>query len=1245
MMRKILGLDLGSSSIGWALIQEDKNETSICDLGVRAIPLDTDEKNGFNQGKGISKNQNRTAARTARKTLNRYQLRRKALRIQLEKMQMMPSTELWQLSSLELYKLRSNAVKNPISLQELGRVWLHMNQKRGYKSPSKGYSEDKKETAYVAEVMNKYNKLKKANLTIGQYFYNELNNSLIGSSHFTTYRIKDQIFPRQAYLEEFEAIWETQSKAHPNILTKEFKEIIQNAIIFYQRPLKSQKGLVSVCEFEGMERRIKTTRGEKSVFIGPKVAPRSNPLFQVVKVWETIHNIRLKNKRGVELEITLDNKKRIFDYLHTNENLTYSELIKILNVSKTEYAGNKQLVKGIQGNATYIAISNILGEGHPLLQFELNIDLFDQEVSHLDRNTGEVLGNNKLKILNDSIEKQPLYILWHTLYSIKDETECFNALKKNFNIDDHHANLLSKIDFNRLGYGNRSVKAMRKIYPYLAEGFDYSTAASFAGYNHSFTLTKDENERRVLRDTLELLPKNSLRQPVVEKILNQMINLVNCVIAKYGRPDEIRIELARELKQSKEERNKAFKENESRERENDKIKESLKHYQVNATRKNIIKYRLFHEIKKEDSKLNAQCIYCGQSFGISDALNGDEIDVEHIIPKAYLFDDSQSNKTLSHRKCNAEKRDNTAMDYMATKGDIVMNAYIERVNELFKKNIISRTKKDKLLMTKDSIPQDFIDRQLRQTQYISKKAKSILEQVCVNVWSTSGSVTEKLRKLWGWEDALMDIEFEKYKNLNLTEYVEWESNGKTHRKEVIPGWSKRDDLRHHAMDALTIACTKQGFIQRLNTLNSQHTRSEMSSIVENSGREFRDKLTLLEKYLITQKPFTTNQVQNALSNVIISIKSGKKVATKGINIINRKGKNKFIQKNIIIPRGALSEESIYGRIKILEKNVVIDKLFDDIEMIENPYIKSLIKERFEANHKNKKNTLKSIKKSPIFLDSDKNIELKVANRYSYEYVKKIPLASIKQNKADKIVDEKIKNLVVERLAAHNNNVVSAYSEPLYYDQDKSIKIKSVRCKTGLTSLEPVPVYDSENKIHYQNFYKPGNNHHIALYKDSEGNWHEHIVTFWHAVERKIHKLPVIIKQNSQVWKAIYENLDKYPESFLSKLPDPEWIFIESFQQNEMFILGLSHDEFYDFLTSGSISGISKHLYRVQKISKANYVFRHHIESTVEESNNAINLKKYYIVRSLKSFQSLNPIKIRINILGKIVSDKHPNSDG
>ncbi len=496
-----------------------------------------------------------------------------------------------------------------------------------------------------------------------------------------------------------------------------------------------------------------------------------------------------------------------------------------------------------------------------------------------------------------------MYQLWHTIYSIKDISECQKALINKFNLTETVANKLAKIDFNKQAYGNKSNKAIRKILPYLMQGNDYYEACSFAGYNHSKSLTKDENEKRNLKDKLELIPKNGLRQPVVEKILNQMINVVNAIIEAHGKPTEIRVELARELKQSKDEREETDKSIRFNTIQNKEIENRLNELGLPTTKKFIQKYKYIFPIKDKDwKKQNTinQCIYCGQSFSLSEAITGDNYDVDHIIPKSLLFDDSQTKKVLVHRSCNKDKTNTTAYDYIASKGNKTLNNYLTRVDEWFKKGIIGYAKMQRLKVshieylerkkqkkeTESDIKiwESFIDRQLRETAYISRKATELLKQICSNVYTTEGNVTAKLRDLWGWDDVLMNLQLSKYKELGQTEIKEWTSNhGKhIHKKETVSNWTKRDDHRHHAIDALVIACTKQGFIQRINTLNASETKNEMEKEIQISNLQFKERMNILERYLISQRPnnFTTKYIEQEADKILISFKSGKKVANK-----------------------------------------------------------------------------------------------------------------------------------------------------------------------------------------------------------------------------------------------------------------------------------------------------------------------------------------------------------------------------
>lgn len=1230
-MKKILGLDLGVGSIGWALIETEDDNTpqNILAMGSRIVPLSTDDANEFSTGNAISKNQKRTEKRTARKGYDRYQLRRAELTKELRKLGMLPDEKLIKLPVMDLWQLRADAATKgkKLSLPEIGRVLYHLNQKRGYKHAKADENGDSKQKQYVAAVNQRYATILSMGKTIGQYFADNLRASEVvkDNGKFYTYRTKEQVFPRKAYVAEFDQIMECQKVFYPDLLTDSVIDKIRNEIIYYQRGLKSCKHLVSLCEFE--KREYKNKDG-KVVFDGPKVAPRTSPLFQVCKIWESVNALTLRNKKGDTLYITQEQRQAMFDHLDNHDKLTLTDLYNILGISKKDgWWGGKAIGKGLQGNTTKMQLLNALkdfDDTNKLLRF----DLRQVNSKLVDEDTGEILQE-----ISPDFEKEPLYQLWHTIYSIQEKNELANALQKKFGItDEDTVNKLYALDFVKPGFGNKSAKFIRRILPYMQDGMMYSEACEYIGVLHSNSLTKAQNEAREQLDKLPQIQKNELRQPIVEKILNQMINVVNALIDKYGKFDEIRIELARELKQSREERAATDKNNNQRKRENEEIAKKIEEFGVRSSRNRIQKYRMWEESEHK-------CFYCNQPVNASEFMQGMDIEVEHIIPKSLLFDNSFSNKVCSCRKCNAEKNNMTAYDFMKSKPESEFQDYLTRIDTYFKNGKISKAKRENLLTPFDKIPTDFIERQLRQSQYIAKKSQEILKQICHNVWATSGNVTDFLRHSWGYDEILHNLNFERYKQVGLTEIQTFDHKGQTHEEERIKDWSKRIDHRHHAVDALVIAETRQGYIQRLNNLNTE--RDAMFADVEKQSKEWKEKHSLLEKWIMIQPHISVADATDKVSKILISFKAGKKSASTGKRYKYSHGKKTVMQTNIIVPRGALCEGTVYGSIKTIEKNKPVKYLFENPELIFKQYIKKLVVARISKYDGDKKKALASLKKEPIYLDANKTKVLEYGTCYKQEYVVKYSLQSLKAKDVPSIVDTHIRDIVKERLEQFGNKEKDAFKEPLYADKEHTIQIRSVRCFTGLSVVTPVKYNESKEPI---GFVKPGNNHHIAIYSDAEGNKHELVVTFWHAVERKKYGVPVVITNPAEVWDSI---MDKdLPQSFLENLPAADWKYEISLQQNEMFILGMSEDAYRDALSTKDYSTLNKYLYRLQKCATKNYCFRLHIETSVDDKYNGVKnemlskqIGKLKIIQSFDSLERQNPHKVSITLLGDLVDGK------
>ncbi|KQK25219.1 type II CRISPR RNA-guided endonuclease Cas9 [Chryseobacterium aquaticum] len=1147
----------------------------------------------------------------------------------------------------EKYFWRSEAVKRQLDFESLAVVFQEINSNLNNSS------------GYLGAISDRSKELYFNNQTVGEYLFQQLKEN----SHT---KLKNQVFYRQDYLDEFEKIWETQSKYYKE-LTKELKEEIRDIIIFYQRKLKSQKGLISICEFENREIEITENGKIKKKTVGLKVAPKSSPLFQEFKIWQVLNNLVFQSIESKELfPLDLDIKESIFNEVNIKGNLSAKNVLDLMGYSGKEWKTN---FKNIEGNRTnenlYTAFLKIIAsEGIEFpKEFKLSID-DDIKVSKIDISSEKIkefIKENFLKLgINTSIldfnpeldgkdfEKQESYQLWHLLYSYEGDdsasgnVKLYELLEKKFGFKKEHSKILADVGFSP-DYGSLSSKAMRKIYPYIKEN-KYSDACHLAGYNHSKnSFTKDQLANRILKEQLEILPKNALRNPVVEKILNQMINLVNEVIKAYGKPDEIRIELARELKKNAEERANMTSDISKATLLHQKYAEVLqKEFGIKApSRNDIIRYKLYLELEKNLFK----DLYTDVQIK-REELFTDKYDIDHIIPQSRFFDDSFSNKVLVPRGANLKKGNFTALDYMEIEGKEKLEKFLNIIKELFDKGAISKAKFEKLQKKGSEIGEGFIERDLRDTQYIAKKAKEILFGITNSVISTSGRITDKLREDWNLVNTMKELNLEKYRKLGLTELI---VNSKGEEKERIIDWTKRNDHRHHAMDALTVAFTTHNHIQYLNYLNARkdekHKEHQNIFAIENTITEIVEKKngSKERRFKLPIKNFRT-EAKKQLEEVLISHKAKNKVVTKNINKIKKKGS--IIAKTELTPRGQLHKETIYGSSKFLKtKEEKISGKFD-LEMIQKvqneKYRNALLKrlQEFGGDSKKAFTGKNVISKNPIFLNAEKTEQLpetvtlawyetgytirKVVNPDNFKDFKNI----------EKVIDKGVRDILTERLKEFNGNSKEAFSNleknPIWLNKSKGISIKTVTI-TGINNAEALhykkdhlgkEILDENGQRIAVDFVSTGNNHHVAIYEDDNGNLQEKVVSFYEAVERVNQNLPIINKEYNF---------------------ELGWKFLFTMKQNEMFLF--PSDDFdpkeVDLFDDKYLSLISKNLFRVQSISIVQYgnsvirdfKFRHHLETSVSDEKKLQGVT-YQQIKSLQPLKDI--IKIRLNNLGKIV---------
>lgn len=1122
---------------------------------------------------------------------------------------------------LQEYQWRNEALSKQLTLPEVAYILTEINNQINQSS------------GYLDAISDRSKELYFNDLTVGQFQYNQLKKNPHAS-------LKNQVFYRQDYMDEFDAIWKEQSKHYPE-LNEAIKHNLRNITIFYQRKLKSQKGLINICELEGVERMVKIDGEHKKKLVGPRVSPKSSPVFQQAKIWQNINNIVLKNEETKEIvELDDDLRELLFQHVNWKENMSSSQLINfLLKNSDLEKGDWKINLDKLEGNRTNAALFKIFEkitaiEGYDKLKFYNTNKELIENLKHCFTEIG--INPNILEIdfslSGNDFSKQPAYELWHLLYSYEDDnsptgTDSLVAkLQENFGFKEEHAVLLKDVTFQQ-NYGNLSVRALRKIYPFLEEGKVYSDACSLAGYNHSRSLTDEENDKRELLDRLDILNKNALRNPVVEKILNQMIHVVNAVIdhPEMGKPDEIRVELARELKKTAKQRNELTKAITKATNDHIAFREKIKKEfgLPYVSRKDLIKYKLYLELKATGYRT----LY-SDTYIKPEELFTNKFDVEHIIPQSVMFDDSFSNKTLELRDVNLEKGNETAIEYCQGKG--WEEGFKSRVEEVFSAKGVKYGKRRKLLMSKAEIPNQPLNRDLGNTAYISRKATEILQQlVRRKVVSTSGKITSKLRSDWELINVLQELNWDKYKALGLT-YYDYNKKGKALPR--IKDWTKRNDHRHHAMDAIAVAFTRPAFIQYLNNM---HAKSEKASEIYGIEKKYtyREKEGGRKFY----KPFDEirESSKKHLAEILVSHKAKNKVVTRNKNKIKVKGKDNCKTKVELTPRGQLHKETIYGKSfypEVKEEKINGSFDVDKIKTVTKPIYREALLKRLKENDNNPKKAFtgkNALTKNPIFINEELNVPNKVKTK-QLQHQFTIRKEITPDLKIEKVVDEGIKNILQERLKEFSGKKKDAFSNldenPIWLNKDKGISIKRVTI-SGVSTAQPLHEAKDHNgnEILDQNdnpipidYVSTGNNHHVAIYQDEYGKLHEEVVSFYEAVIRKNQVLPIIDKSHKNGWK-----------------------FLFTLKQNEIFVF--PNDDFdpknIDLMDKSNKAIVSKNLFRVQKISTKNYVFNHHLETQSVGGDTFKNKKElseitYRFYQSEKYLEGA--VKVRLNHLGEIV---------
>ena len=863
---------------------------------------------------------------------------------------------------------------------------------------------------------------------------------------------------RDLYAACLEELYENNDAHRSSIGAKDFVHLFLNDIIFYQRPLKSKKSLISNCPYEVRTFVDRETGEVKKESI--KCIAKSHPLFQEFRLWQFLQNLKIYARERVVNGKTEADVNITQELLKTEED--WIALFHWLNERKE--IDQKAFLK-------YSAFG-----------FKKDIDKYRwnyvEDKVYPCNETRALIVTRLAKVPNvpaDFLSREVEEALWHILYSVEDKHEIKKALAtfaEKRGLDSHFVEVFEKFPPFKKEYGAYSAKAIKKLLPLMRRGQYWSKEAiasdTLLRIDKLLKEEPDESIRnRVREKALDLtciedfqnLPlwlacyvvydkhsesgdikqwktpadvenylryefkQHSLRNPIVEQVITETLRVVKDIWAHYGKGaenyfSEIHIELGREMKNPADKRRDMTSKVTENENTNLRIKALLMEMLNDGSVADVRPYspsqqeilKIYEEgvlyaendIPDDILKISKQAMpsaaelaryklwldqkyrspYTGEMIPLSRLFTPD-YEIEHVIPQSRYFDDSFSNKVICEAEVNKDKDRALAYEYIKNNegkkielsyGKAVtlftLSQYEENVKRCFAKN---NAKKKKLLM--EDIPEEFIARQMNDSRYISKVVKTLLsnmvrvddeqEATSKNVISSNGSITNTLKQDWGLNDIWNDIIAPRFERMNqLTN----SSNFGTMRNnnflpqvplELQKGFNKkRIDHRHHAMDALVIACATRNHINYLNNANAAKGKEEVR-------HELRSALCFKKSngdggtgYRWTfKKPWDTftQDTRETLLSTVVSFKQNLRVINKTVNryqkweVDGQGHKHKVVVKqdkgDSWAIRKPMHKDTVSGLVALrFIKEVSLSAALDAPDMIVDKSLKAKVKE-------------------------------------------------------------------------------------------------------------------------------------------------------------------------------------------------------------------------------------------------------------------------------------------------------------
>lgn len=750
-LRYTLGLDIGIASVGWAVLEDniDGEPIKIERLGVRIFDKAEQPKTG------ASLAEPRREARGQRRTIRRRRHRKDRIKQLIQQngiMTRVEMAEMFEHSQFEtsVYELRVQALERALTKQEFVRVLIHLAQRRGYKSNSKSEEAKDKENGKVKIAISENKQCMEENgyRTIGEMLLKddrfwECNPDgtkiFVPHNHPDDYRTTVE---RSMVEDEIRLIFSRQHALGVSYATSEFEEAYLE-IWGSQRNFDEGPGGKSPYGGNMIEKMLGHCTFEKDE---PRAAKGSYSA-EYFRLLQDVNHLRLVKNNGESCALTREQKQIYIDLVMKSAAASYAQLRKKLELSND--------------------ISfNMLRYG-------------SDEIGKVERKKlGHMKFYHEMRKALNTVQKDAIStVSWEQRDEIARILLCYKS-------DDKRKAQLEKLDIPRefipalltlstSKTAHLSVKALRKLIPYLEKGMTYAEACKEVYGEQKSSVTK--------KNKLSLFDIEPINNPVVRRAVSQTIRVINAIVREYGAPEVVRVELAREMGKPYDVRTQMTKKQEANAKRNEELRQQIKKIKgAEPTGQDIVKFKLFQD-------QNGVCLYSGQNLDITRLFEAGYVDVDHIIPYSISFDDSYTNKVLVRSPENRQKGNRIPADYF--KSD---PARWQRFETLVNTQVHNWKKKRNLLTQALSEEQKngFKQRNLVDTQYIARVIYNLIN------------------------DHLQFAETGKYDKKRRTQAVNGAITAHVRKRLGIQKIREDGDL-HHAVDAAVVACVSPGMIQKI----------------------------------------------------------------------------------------------------------------------------------------------------------------------------------------------------------------------------------------------------------------------------------------------------------------------------------------------------------------------------------------------------------------------------------------------